>query len=251
MGVLFVGRASLARKRTAAGHIGKKLQFPRTRRSRDRIAERAPRGGGLRSLRPVIILAPTSRTRAFCRASVVAPTSRARAFCRANEPVELNSKKHCSGPCWKKASRGTPVIGLRAIRGGVLEICALSSSLRQLLARVLLVRRASLARKRIAGHSGKKPQFPRARHSRDRIAERARRRGGLRNFSCHQSLRQLPDVLFVGQASLNGKRIAAGHIGKKLQFPRARHSRDRIAERAIKGGGLEIIVALTSRRAFI
>ena len=57
-------------------------------------------------------------------------------------------------------------------------------------------------------------------------------------------------MLFVGQASLTGKRIAAGHIGKKLQFPRTRHSRDRIAERAIRGGGLESIVALTSRRAF-
>ena len=33
------------------------------------------------------------------------------------------------------------------------------------------------------------------------------------------------------------KRIAASHIGKKLQFPRTRHSRDRTAERAIRGGG--------------
>ena len=45
-------------------------------------------------------------------------------------------------------------------------------------------------------------------------------------------------VLFVGRPAR--KRIAAGHIGKKLQFPRTRHSRDRTAERAIKGGGLEI-----------
>ena len=69
--------------------------------------------------------------------------------------------------------------------------------------------------------------------------------GGAEKFApCHQSLRQLPDVLFVGQASLTGKRIAAGHIGKKLQFPRTRHSRDRIAARPV------IIVAPTSRRAF-
>ena len=84
--VLFVGRASLTGKRIAAGHIGKKLQFPRTRHSRDRIAERAIRGGGLRNLRPVIIVAPTSRARAFCAAS------------------QLSSKKACGGPCWKKAS---------------------------------------------------------------------------------------------------------------------------------------------------
>ena len=37
-----------------AGHVRKKLQFPRTRHSRDRIAERAIRGGGLRNLRRVI-----------------------------------------------------------------------------------------------------------------------------------------------------------------------------------------------------
>ena len=49
---------------------------------------------------------------------------------------------------------------------------------------------------------------------------------------------QLPArVLFVGRASLDRKRIAAGRIGKNLQFPRTRHSRDRIAERAIRGGG--------------
>ena len=82
----------------------------------------------------------------------------------------------------------------------------------------------------------KKLQFPRAQRSRDRIAERAIRGGAEKFAPCHQSLRQLPDVLFVGQASLTGKRIAAGHLGKKLQFPRTRHSRDRIAERAIRGG---------------
>ena len=85
-GVLFVGRASLTRKRIAAGQIGKKLQFPRMRHSRDRIAERAIGGRGLRNLCPVIIVAPTSRARAFCRAS------------------QLNSKKDCGGPYWKKAS---------------------------------------------------------------------------------------------------------------------------------------------------
>ena len=116
-------------------------------------------------------------------------------------------------------AHGTPVIGLRS-----LEICALSSSLRQL-PDVLFVGRASLTGKRIAaGHIGKKLQFPRTRHSRDRIAE----------------LRNLRPVIIVAptsrRASLAGKRIAAGHIGKKLQFPRTRHSRDRIAERAIRGG---------------
>ena len=103
-GVLFVGRASLTRKRIAAGQIGKKLQFPCMRHSRDRIAEQAIGGRGLRNLRPVIIVAPTSRARAFCRAS------------------QLNSKKDCGG--------------------AILE---------------------------------KKLQFPRTRHSRDRIAERAMR----------------------------------------------------------------------------
>ena len=152
--VLFVGRARLARKRTAAGHIGKKLQFPRTRHSRDRIAERAPRGGGLE------ICAPSSSLRQL-------PARVLFVGCRV---------------C------GTPVIGL-AIRGGGSEICALA-------------------------------------------------------------------CFFVGRASLTRKRIAAGQIGKKLQFPRMRHSRDRIAERAIGGRGLRnlrpvIIVAPTSRaRAF-
>ena len=115
---------------------------------------------------------------------------------------------------------------------------------------VLFVGRASLTRKRIAaGHIGKKLQFPRTRHSRDRIAERAMRGGGENFASCHQSLRQLPArVLFVGRASLARKRIAAGHIGKKLQFPRRARSRDRIAERAPRGGGFEICALSSSLR---
>ena len=47
-----------------------------------------------------------------------------------------------------------------------------------------------------------------------RAASHKRRR--LRNFR--------PGVLFVGRASLTRKRIAAGQIGKKLQFPRSQHS---------------------------
>ena len=141
-------------------------------------------------------------------------------------------------------ARGTPVIGL-------------SESLRQL-PDGLFVGRASLTGKRIAvGHIGKKLQFPRTRHSRDRIAERAIRGGGAEKFApCHQSLRQLPArVLFVGRASLARKRTAAGHIGKKLQFPRTRHSRDRTAEREIQGGGRDLRLVIsccaTSRaRAF-
>ena len=85
-------------KGIAAGHVGKNLQFPRTRHSRDRIAERAIRGGGV-EICAVIIAAPT---RAFCRAS------------------QLSSKKDCGGPYWKKASvsaRGDR-IAERAIRGG-------------------------------------------------------------------------------------------------------------------------------------
>ena len=102
---------------------------------------------------------------------------------------------------------------------------------------VLFVGQASLTGKRIAaGQIGEKLQFPRTRHSRDRIAERAIRGGGSEICALSSALRELPDVLFVGQASLTGKRIAAGHIGKKLQFPRTRHSRDRIAERAKRGG---------------
>ena len=116
---------------------------------------------------------------------------------------------------------------------------------------MLFVGRASLTGKRIAAGHFKKLQFPRTRHSRDRIAERAIRGGAEKFAPCHQSLRQLPDVLFVGRCN------AAGHIGKKLQFPRARRSRDRIAEQAIRGGGVEIfrpviIAAPTSRaRAFV
>ena len=112
---------------------------------------------------------------------------------------------------------------------------------------MLFVGRASLARKRIAaGHIGKKLQFLRARHSRDRIAERAIRGGAEKFAPCHQ----LPArVLFVGRASLARKRVAAGHIRKKLQFPRARHSRDRIAERAIRGGGLRNLRPVISRCA--
>ena len=49
---------------------------------------------------------------------------------------------------------------------------------------------------------------------------------GLRTSHKRGGLEIAPDVLFVGRASLTGKRIAAGQIGKKLQFPRARHSRD-------------------------
>ena len=103
--MLFVGRASLARKRIAAGHIGKKLQFPRKRHSRDRIAERAIRGGGLRNLRPVISRCATFRARAFCRAS------------------QLSSKKDCGGPYWKKALVSADC-GASAKRGR-LEICAI------------------------------------------------------------------------------------------------------------------------------
>ena len=111
--VIIVAPTSRAR---AFCHIGKKLQFPRTRHSRDRIAERAIRKGGLRNLRPVISRCATSRARALCRAS------------------QLSSKKDCSGPYWKKASvsaraRGTPVIG--PIRRGGLEICALSPTSRR------------------------------------------------------------------------------------------------------------------------
>ena len=71
----------------AAGHIGKKLQFPRTRRSRDRIAERAIRGGGLRNLRPVI-----SRCANFPRMC----------FLRGD-----------AGACQASRARGIPVIGLQ------------------------------------------------------------------------------------------------------------------------------------------
>ena len=54
----------------AAGHIGKKLQFPRTRRSRDWIAERAIRGGGdLEICALSSVDAPTSRACAFCGAT--------------------------------------------------------------------------------------------------------------------------------------------------------------------------------------
>ena len=92
--MLFVGRASLTGKRIAAGHIGKKLQFPRTRRSRDRIA-----------VRPVTIVAPTSRARAFCRAS------------------QLSSKRIAAGHIGKKLQfprtrRSRDRIAERAIRGG-------------------------------------------------------------------------------------------------------------------------------------
>ena len=73
--------------------MGKKLQFPRTRHSRDRTAERAIKGGG-RNLRPVISRCATSRARAFCRAS------------------QLSAKKDCGG----FRARGTPVIGLRSER---------------------------------------------------------------------------------------------------------------------------------------
>ena len=157
--MLFVGRASLTGKRIAAGHIEKKLQFPRTRHSRDRIA-----------VRPVIIVAPTSRARAFCRAS------------------QLGSKRIAAGHIGKKIQfprtrRSRDRIAERAVRGGSCEICALSSVVAQLPARVLFVGQASLARKRIAaGHIGKKLQFLRTRHSRDRIAERAIRGGGLGNL---------------------------------------------------------------------
>ena len=142
------------------GHIGKKLQFPRTRHSRDRIAERAIRGGGL-------------------------------------------------------------------------EICALSSLLRQLPARVLFVGQARLG-KGLRGAILEKSFSFRARGTPVIGLRNERQEGGA---PCHHRCANFSRVLFVGQGSLTRKRIAAGHIGKKLQFPRARHSRDRIAERAMRGGG--------------
>ena len=57
--------------------FGKKLQFPRTRHSRDRIAERAIRGG-LRNLRPVISRCANFRACAFCGATPACQASRAR-----------------------------------------------------------------------------------------------------------------------------------------------------------------------------
>ena len=152
-------------------------------------------------------------------------------------------------------ARGTPVIGLRSKPedGGGLRNFSCHQSLRQL-PDVLFIGQASLTGKRIAaGHIGKKLQFPRTRHSRDRIAERAIRGGGLRNYRCVN----FPTCFYIGRASLARKRIAAGNIGKELQFPRTWHSRDRIAERAIRGGAsrnlrLVIIIAqLPARVLFV
>ena len=93
----------------AAGHIGKKLQFPRTRRSRDRIAERAIRGGGpchqsMRQLPAHVLFAGRRR-----RVSSIprARLSRDRVAGRAASEKRVSfppPQSDCGGPWLKKAS---------------------------------------------------------------------------------------------------------------------------------------------------
>ena len=89
----------------AAGHIGEQLQFPRARRSRDRTAERAIRGGGEKALQRAMLeksftrhsrdrIASHKRGGLRSPVIIVAPTSRARAFGKASQ---LGLKKDC-GP---------------------------------------------------------------------------------------------------------------------------------------------------------
>ena len=81
------------------------------------------------------------------------------------------------------------------------------------------------------------PPGPGAAASADHAARAALPRSDCEASHKRRRLRNLrPGVLFVGRASLTRKTIAAGQIRKKLQFPRMRRSRDRIAERAIRGG---------------
>ena len=76
---------------------------------------------------------------------------------------------------------------------------------------MLLYRASQLGSKKdCGGPYWKKLQFPRTRRSRDRIAERAIRGGGLRNYRCVN----FPTCFYIGRASLARKRIAASHIGR-------------------------------------
>ena len=104
------------------------------------------------------------------------------------------------------------------------------------------------------GHIGKKLQFPRTRHSRDRIAERAIRGGGLEICALSSLLRQLPDVLFVGRARL-GKGLRGAILEKSFSF-RARGTPVIGLRNERQEGGLRnlrpvIIVAPTSRACFL
>ena len=102
--------------------------------------------------------------------------------------------------------------------------------------RVLFVGRASVARRAVL----EKSFSFRARRSRDRIAERAPRGGGLEICAWSSSLRQVPaHVLFVEQPSLIGKRIAVSRFGQKFSVrargaPQAIFSRSRPKDRFIK-----------------
>ena len=144
-------------------------------------------------------------------------------------------------PYWKKASvsahwHSRDRIAERAIRGGGAEKIAPCHQSLQLPARVLFVGRASVARRAIL----EKSFSFRARRSRDRIAERAPRGGGLEICAWSSSLRQLPaHVLFVEQPSLVGKRIAVSRFGEKFSVraraaPQAIFSRSRPKDRFIQ-----------------